>query len=61
LILTGLFKRLKNMAQKKQARHPSNCQITAEKAVITTQCSISNVPLQKRKEDAKKILYINRI
>ncbi|MGD0450983.1 MAG: hypothetical protein ABSA79_08035 [Candidatus Bathyarchaeia archaeon] len=49
------------MAQKKQARHPSNCQITAEKAVITTQCSISNVPLQKRKEDAKKILYINRI
>ena len=61
MILTGLFKRLKNMAQKKQARHLSNCQITAENAVITTSGSTSNVPMQKRKEDAKKILYINRI
>ena len=49
------------MAQKKQARHLSNCQITAENAVITTTGSTSNVPKQKRKEDAKKTLYINRI
>jgi len=61
VILTGLFKKLKNMAQKNQARHLSNCQITAEKAVITTNGSTLNVPKQKRKEDAKKILYINRI
>jgi hypothetical protein len=61
VILTGLFKRLKNMAQKKQARHPSNCQITAENAVITTSDSSLNVPKQKQKEDANDILYINRI
>ncbi len=61
MILTGLFKRLKNMAQKKQAGHLSNCQITAENAVISTYDSIIKVPKQKRKEDAKKTLYINRI
>jgi hypothetical protein len=49
------------MSQKKQARHISNCQITAESAVITTDGSTSNVPSQNRKEDAKKILYLNRI
>jgi hypothetical protein len=49
------------MAQKKQARNLSDCQITAENAVITTHSSISNVPKQKRKEEAKKILYLNRI
>jgi hypothetical protein len=49
------------MAQKKQSRHLSNCEITAEKAVITTHSSISTVPKEKRKEDAKKIFYINRV
>jgi hypothetical protein len=59
--LSELFKRLKNMSQKNKARHLSNCQITAESAVITTDSSTSNVPTRKRKEDAKQILYLNRI
>jgi hypothetical protein len=49
------------MSQKKQATHLSNCQLTAENAVITTTGKVSKVPSQKRKEDAKKVLYINRI
>jgi hypothetical protein len=49
------------MVQKKQAKHLSNCQITAENAVITTNSSMQNVPKQKRKEDAKKIFYISRV
>jgi len=49
------------MAQKKQARHLSNCQVTAESAVVTTSDSSLNVPKQKLKEDANDILYINRI
>jgi hypothetical protein len=59
--LSGLFKRFKNMSQKNKARHLSNCQITAENAVITTDCSTSNVPTPKRKDDAKQPLYLNRI
>jgi hypothetical protein len=59
--LSGLFKRLKNMSQKNKARHLSNCQITAENAVITMDSSTSNVPTPKRKDDAKQTLYINRI
>jgi len=49
------------MSQKKQARHISNCQITAETAVITRSGKPSKVPSKKQKEDAKKVLYINRI
>jgi hypothetical protein len=49
------------MSQKNEARHLSNCQITAENAVISTDDRISNVPLQKRKHDAKQVLYLNRI
>ncbi len=49
------------MSQKKQARHSPNCQITAENAVISIDSKISKVPSQKQKEEAKKILYINRI
>jgi len=59
--LSGLFKRLKNMSQKNKARHLSNCQMAAESAVIATDGSTSNVPTRKRKEDAKQILYLNRI
>jgi hypothetical protein len=49
------------MTQKNRAEHLSNCQITAENAVITSNGSTPNVPMQKRKKDAKKILYLNRI
>ncbi|MGD0202747.1 MAG: hypothetical protein ABSC20_02425 [Candidatus Bathyarchaeia archaeon] len=49
------------MSQKDKARHLSNCQMAAENAVITTDDGTSNVPAQKRKEDAKEILYLNRI
>jgi hypothetical protein len=49
------------MSQKNKARYLSNYQITAENAVITTDGSTSNVPTQKRKDDAKQTLYINRI
>jgi hypothetical protein len=49
------------MSQKNKARHSSNCQIAAESAAIVTESSKVNVPMQKRKEDAKKTLYINRI
>ncbi len=49
------------MSQKDKARHISNCQMAAESAVITTDGSTSNVPMQKRKEDAKEILYLDRI
>jgi hypothetical protein len=49
------------MSQKNKARHLSNCQITAENAVITMDSSTSNVPAPKRKDDAKQTLYINRI
>ena len=49
------------MSQKNKARHLSNCQMATESAVIATDGSTSNVPTQKRKEDAKQILYLNRI
>ena len=49
------------MSQNDKARHPSNCQMAAESAVITTEGNTSNVPTQKRKEDAKQILYLNRV
>jgi len=45
------------MPQKNDVRHRSNCQITAE----TTVNLAPIVPLQKRKEEAKKELYLNRI
>jgi len=49
------------MSQKNNARHLSNCQLATENAVITTDGSTSNMPSQKRKEDAKQILYLNRV
>ncbi len=45
------------MAQKNEVRHSAKCQITAK----TTVTLASTVPSQKRKEDAKKTLYLNRI
>jgi len=59
--LSELFKRLKNMTQKNGTGHLQNCQIAVENAVIATDVSPSNVPMQKRKEDAKQILYLNRV
>jgi hypothetical protein len=49
------------MSQKNKAGHSSNCQIAAERAVITAADSTPNVPMQKRKEEAEQILYLNRI
>jgi len=49
------------MAKKNEARHPSKCKLAAESAVIAMSDTKSNVPLQKRKEDAKQILYLNRV
>jgi hypothetical protein len=44
------------MSQKKIAGHAPNCQATVANAVVT-----SSVPSKKSKEEAKQILYINRI
>jgi len=44
------------MSQKKNAGHSPNCQATIANAVIT-----SSVSSKKAKEEAKQILYINRI
>ena len=52
---------VEKMSQKKNARHTSNCQIAADASAVITQSSATNVPTQKRKEDADQILYINRI
>jgi hypothetical protein len=49
------------MSQENKARHISSCPMAAEGAVITTDVSTSKVPMQKRKEDAKEILYLDRI
>jgi hypothetical protein len=45
------------MQQKNEARHCTNYQV----AIETTVTLDENVPSQKRKEDAKQILYLNRI
>jgi hypothetical protein len=45
------------MAQKNKARHHANYQITGK----TTVTVVPNMPTQKKKEDAKQTLYINRI
>ena len=49
------------MSQKNEARHRSNCHIAVETTVALAAGSSSNVPSQKRKEDAKQALYLNRI
>lgn len=49
------------MVKKNETRHLSNCQISAESAVISTDETASNVPVQKRKEDAEQTLYLLRV
>jgi hypothetical protein len=49
------------MSHKNKAGYNSNCQIVAERTPIATESSTVKVPVQKRKEDTKDILYINRI
>lgn len=48
------------MSQKNESRQRSNCPKTVETTVVLADGSI-NVPAQKRKEDAKQTLYLNRI
>jgi hypothetical protein len=55
-----LFKRSKNMSKQNQVRHRSNCAITVD-ATVPLDGSKPNVPYEKRKEAAKRTLYLNRI
>jgi hypothetical protein len=48
------------MQQKNETRHCTKYQVAIETAV-TLEENKPNVPSQKRKEDAKQILYLNRI
>jgi len=48
------------MQQKNEARHQTNYQVAIE-TTVTLEENESNVPSQKRKEDAQQILYLNRI
>jgi len=61
MILAWTRQEVKNMSQENKARHLSNCQMAAESAVISTDGSTSNVPMRKRKEDAKQVLYLKRV
>jgi hypothetical protein len=50
----------------RKERYLSDCQVTAETIptecpIITTEISSTNVPSQKRKEKAKRIIYLKRI
>lgn len=55
------------MSQRNEkVRRLSNCQIAPESipeecAVIVAESSSSNVPSQKRKEEAMQLIYLNRI
>jgi len=49
------------MVQKNETRHLSNCQLAAESAVISIDESIPKAPVQKRKEEAEKTLYLDRV
>jgi hypothetical protein len=49
------------MSQKNQVRYQSNCQEVIETPVVIAAGSGKDVPSQKRKEDAKQTLYLNRI
>jgi hypothetical protein len=49
------------MSQKNEVRHRSNCPVAIETSATLVDGSSSNVPLKKRKEDAKQTLYLNRI
>ena len=45
------------MSQKNEVRHRANCQVAVEATVAVA----TKVPIQKRKEDAKQALYLNRV
>jgi len=49
------------MSQKNDLRHCTKCQITAETPVELVVNSTPKVPSNKRKEDAKQTLYLQRI
>jgi hypothetical protein len=49
------------MPQKNEVRQQSNCPITVETTIALVNGSNENMPSQKRKEDAKQVLYLNRI
>jgi hypothetical protein len=49
------------MSQQKQARHNTNLRIAVESTVTLADGNKPKVPSQKRKEDAKQTLYLNRI
>ncbi len=49
------------MPKKSEVRNCSKSQVTVETTVSVADISSSNVPSQKQKEDAKQILYFNRI
>ena len=49
------------MQHKSEVRHRSKCQAAVETTVTVVDSGSSNVPSQKQKEDAKQILYFNRI
>jgi hypothetical protein len=46
------------MTQQNQVRHRK---ITAQTTAVTTDAVIQKEPSKKRKEDAKQVLYLNRI
>jgi len=48
-------------AQPAQKRGPLTDSVTAGCAVITAQSRKQRMPLRKRKKEAKKTLYLNRI
>ncbi len=49
------------MSHKNYVRHRSNCHVAVETTVTLADGGSKNVPSQKRKEDAKQTLYLNRI
>ena len=66
LIPLGNIKRLKLMSQDNTEAQTQKCKLLPDSvpdgcAVIAAEGSKLDVPLQKRKEDAKKTLYLNRV
>lgn len=62
----GNIKRFKNMSQENATARHQECNLLPDGApdgcaVISAESSLQKVSLQKRKEDAKKMLYINRV
>jgi hypothetical protein len=49
------------MSKKNKASRLSSCQITVEAAAPSADGKKQNVSAQKRKDDAKQTLYINRV